>query len=48
MNPKSTATHHDSLAKSLAGLQSLSDTPLTFGTFLPICESLIQAPRKKN
>jgi hypothetical protein len=43
MNPKSTRTHHSSLDNLMASLASSPDTPLTFGTFLPICDSLLHA-----
>ena len=43
MNPESTKAHHDSLDKLRATLASSPDEPLTFGTFLPMCESLLKA-----
>ncbi len=46
MNPKSTKTHHSALDKLLASLASAPDAALTFGTFLPICESLLEARHK--
>jgi hypothetical protein len=46
MNPKSTNTHHASLDKLVASLVSTPDVALTFGTFLPICESLLKARHK--
>jgi hypothetical protein len=46
MNPKSTRSHHDSLDKLIASLAGSPDVPLTFGTFLPICESLLHARHK--
>jgi hypothetical protein len=46
MNPKSTKAHHASLDKLVASLASTPDMPLTFGTFLPICESLLNARHK--
>jgi|SRR5438876_1118482 hypothetical protein len=46
MNPESTKTHLASLDKLVASLASAPDVPLTFGTFLPICESLLEARHK--
>lgn len=46
MNPKSDKTHHASLDKLVASLASTPDVALTFGTFLPICESLLRARHK--
>jgi hypothetical protein len=48
MNPKSTKTHHDTLNKLVANLANAPDVALTFGTFLPICESLLKAARKRR
>src|SRR5437879_5171575 len=46
MHPKSTRTHHTSLDKLVESLASSPDVSLTFGTFLPICESLLHARHK--
>ncbi len=46
MHPKSTSAHHTSLDKLVQSLAGNPDVPLTFGTFLPICESLIHARHK--
>jgi hypothetical protein len=46
MNPKSTKEHHASLNKLVASLNGGSDVPLTFGTFLPICEAMLKARQK--
>jgi hypothetical protein len=43
LNPKSTKSHHDTLSKHLASLATIPDAVLTFGTFLPICETLLKA-----
>jgi hypothetical protein len=48
MNPKSTKTHHETLNKLVASLASAPDVALTFGTFLPICESLLKASPKRR
>ena len=48
MNPKAGKTHQDSLTKHLASLTTIPDAVLTFGTFLPICETLIKASLKKH
>ena len=46
MHPKSTHAHHSSVDKLVQSLAGSPDVPLTFGTFLPICESLIHARHK--
>jgi hypothetical protein len=46
MNPESTEAHHASLDKLVASLTTAPDVALTFGTFLPICESLLKARHK--
>jgi hypothetical protein len=46
MNPKSTEADHASLEKLVLSLASTPDAPLTFSTFLPICESLLKARHK--
>jgi hypothetical protein len=43
MNPNSDKTHHASLDKLVESLASTPDVALTFGTFLPICDSLLKA-----
>jgi hypothetical protein len=43
MNPESDKAHHASLDKLVASLAGTPDVALTFGTFLPICESLLKA-----
>jgi hypothetical protein len=48
MNPKSNKTHHASLDRLVASVASAPDAALTFGTFLPICESLLNARHKLN
>ena len=46
LNPKSNKSHHDTLSKSLATLAGIPDAVLTYGTFLPICETLLAAHKK--
>ena len=46
MNPKITKAHHASLDKLVTSLASTPDMPLTFGTFLPICDLLVNARHK--
>jgi hypothetical protein len=46
LNPKSTKTHHTALDKLVVSLAGAPDTALTFGMFLPICESLLKARHK--
>jgi hypothetical protein len=48
LNPKSTKSHHDTLGKQLASLAGIPDAVLTYGTFLPICETLLKAAHKKQ
>jgi hypothetical protein len=48
MNPKSTKTDHALLDKLVASLAGTPDVPLTFGTFLPICESFLKARHKPH
>jgi hypothetical protein len=48
MNPKSSKTHHDALGELVAGLTNVPDVALTFGTFLPICESFLKASHKRH
>ena len=43
MHPKVTKAHLEDLSKAVHALSSTPDAPLTFGTFLPICQSLMQA-----
>jgi hypothetical protein len=46
MNPKSTKTDRASLDNLVTSLAGVPDVPFTFGTFLPICESLLKARHK--
>ena len=46
MKPKSNKNHHAALDKLMTGLAGAPDMPLTFGAFLPICESLLRARHK--
>ena len=48
LNPKATKAHYDSLAKHLADLGKVPDAALTYGTFLPICETLLTAAHHKR
>jgi hypothetical protein len=48
MNPKSTRAHHASLDKLMASLAGGPDMPLTFGTFLPICEAMLEARHRPH
>ena len=47
LHPKATKAHHDALAATLKNLTGATDAPLTFGTFLPICEALMKATPHK-
>ncbi len=48
LNPKTTKSHHDTLTKQLQSLATIPDAILTFGTFLPICETLLKAAHAKG
>ena len=48
LDTKATAAHHDSINKHLESLSTVADSVLTFGTFLPICETLMKAKHKKH
>lgn len=47
-HPKFTTKHHDSTSKLLKSLDAVPDVALTFGTFLPICEALLKAAKKRH
>ena len=47
LDSKATTAHHDSINKHLESLGTVADSVLTFGTFLPICETLMKAKHKK-
>lgn len=42
-HPKVTKAHLEALSKVIKNLSATPDGPLTFGTFLPICNSLMSA-----
>lgn len=46
MSHKIKREHHASLDKLMASLAGSPDVPLTFGTFLPICEAMLEARHK--
>lgn len=46
-HPRATKAHHEALAKLLKTLEGMQDAVLTFGTFLPLCETLVKAPPVK-
>ncbi|HEY2188198.1 MAG TPA: hypothetical protein VGH48_06520 [Caldimonas sp.] len=48
LDNKTTSAHHDSINKRLESLSAVADSVLTFGSFLPICETLMEAKHKKN
>jgi len=47
-HPKATKEHHDELGKVLKDFNSVPDAQLTFGTFLPICENLMNAKEQSQ
>jgi hypothetical protein len=47
-HPKFSTKHHDSVSKLLKSLDTVPDAVLTFGTFLPICDTLLKASKKKH
>ena len=46
MNPKFGDEHQGALDKALAEAGRIDDFPLSFGTFLPICQKLLDAKEK--
>ncbi len=48
INEKATAAELKTINTMLAQSDQLPDAPLTFGTFLPICQKLVQASEKKR
>ncbi len=42
-HPKATKAHHSVLADIIKNLANVPDQTLTFGTFLPICDTLMKA-----
>jgi hypothetical protein len=48
MNNKATSAHHKTITSLLVQLNGIPDTPLTFGTFLPICQMLIESSAKSH
>lgn len=46
MNPKFGEENHETLDKALAEAWRVDDFQLTFGTFLPICQKLLEAKEK--
>jgi hypothetical protein len=47
LNHKFGKQHHDKLTKHLDSLAAIPDAILTFGMFLPICETLLKGSHKK-
>jgi hypothetical protein len=48
MSKKATAAHHDSISTILSRLESLPDINLTFGSFLSVCQKLLEASSKSD
>jgi hypothetical protein len=48
LNPATTKEHNVTLTKALSNLDKIADAPLTYGTFLPICETLMKANTAKH
>ena len=48
INDKATTSHHNKITTLLVKLDGIPDAPLTFGTFLPICEKLIESSGKSH
>ena len=48
MSSKVTAAHRKSITAILANLEAVPDTNLTFGTFLSVCQTLIESPGKTD
>lgn len=43
MSPKATASHHESITTILSRLDAYPDFYLTFDTFLPVCQKLMES-----
>ena len=48
MSSKATASHHQSITAILAQLDAIPDANLTFGTFLSVCQTLIESSTKTH
>jgi hypothetical protein len=48
MNPKFNAHHKSVLDDARAEMAKMDDFPLTFGTFLPVCQKLMEAQAKRG
>jgi hypothetical protein len=48
MNPKITEAHKSAINNSLAEAGQIDDFPLTFGTFLPICQKFLESKGKRG
>jgi len=48
MNPKITDRHQSAISNSLAEAGQVDDFPLTFGTFLPICQKFLESKGKSG
>ena len=48
MSTKATASHHQSINAILSQLDLVPDTALTFGTFLAVCQTLLESSTKKH
>lgn len=46
ISTKSTATHHESIKTILSRLDALPDSNLTFGSFLSVCQKLLETSGK--
>jgi hypothetical protein len=46
MSSKATTAHHKSITKIQSELDAIEETDLTFGTFLSVCQTLIESPAK--
>ena len=48
MSGKATSDHRKMIDASLAALQAIPDVALTFGTFMSICEALLESHHKQR
>jgi hypothetical protein len=48
MSPKTTDEHRAAINNALAEARQIDDFQLTFGTFLPICQKLLEADEKQG
>jgi hypothetical protein len=48
MSTKATVSHHRSISAIMSQLDAIPDTSLTFGTFLSVCQTLVESSSKTH